>query len=307
MKNVEINNVPATLPVIADNDRNYIPVSGEGFTILFSRRTGYIVSYVVDGVEMIAEDSAVTPNFWRAPTDNDFGAGLQRRFSVWKNPQIRMKSVKSDMADGFAVVSAEYEIPDASATLSLQYRINNAGAVEITQKLSTDKEAKVSNMFRFGMQIPMPESFERIVYYGRGPIENYSDRKIVTDLGIYDQTVTEQFYPYIRPQENGTKSDIRWWKVLSPSGKGIMVTSEAPFSASALHYTIESLDEGMSKQNGHSQEVEPAHLTNLLVDKVQMGLGCVNSWGAVPREEYMIPYQDYEFKYQLTPVRTILK
>ncbi len=307
IKNVEVNNVATAFPSIDDTDRNYIPVSGEGFNILIARRTGYIVSYNVDGVEMLAEGASITPNFWRAPTDNDFGAGLQRRYSVWKNPQIRLTAMNSEMVDGLAVVTAEYQIPDVSATLSLQYRINNAGAVEVTQKLVADKEAKVSNMFRFGMQIPMPESFERIVYYGRGPGENYSDRKYVTDLGLYDQTVTEQFYPYIRPQENGTKTDIRWWKILSPSGKGLMVTSEAPFSASALHYTIESLDEGMAKQQGHSNEIDPAPLTNLLVDKVQMGLGCVNSWGALPRPEYMIPYQDYEFKYMLTPVRTILK
>ena len=307
IRNVEINNMPVTLPTIDDSDRNYIPVTGDNFCILIARRSGYIVSYKVDGTEMLAEGASITPNFWRAPTDNDFGAGLQRRFAVWKNPQIRLVSLNSEMADGLAVVTAEYQIPDVNGKLSLQYRINNAGAVEVTQNLVADKETKASNMFRFGMQIPMPESFERIVYYGRGPGENYSDRKYVTDLGIYDQTVTEQFYPYIRPQENGTKTDIRWWKILSPSGKGLMVTSEQPFSASALHYTVESLDEGMVKQQGHSQEVEPAHLTNLLVDKVQMGLGCVNSWGAVPLQEYMLPYQDYEFKYILTPVKTILK
>ena len=307
IKNVVLKNVPVQLPVIDDTDHNYIPVSGEGFSMLFAKRTGYLVSYKVDGVEMLAEGASLTPNFWRAPTDNDFGAGLQRRYSVWRNPQIRLTSIKSEMVDGLAVVSAEYQIPDVSAILSLQYKINNAGAVEISQKFVADKEAKVSNMFRFGMQFPMPESFERIVYYGRGPGENYSDRNNVTGLGIYDQTVTEQPYSYIRPQETGTKTDIRWWKILSPSGKGLMVTSEAPFSASALHYTIESLDEGMTKQQGHFQEVEPAHLTNLLIDKMQQGLACVNSWGAVPLPEYMVPYQDYEFKYMLTPVKTILK
>ncbi|MDO5442936.1 MAG: glycoside hydrolase family 2 TIM barrel-domain containing protein [Bacteroidia bacterium] len=307
VKNVVVNNQPVALPSIDRSDANYIPVSGNGFCVLIEKRTGYIVSYNVDGQEMLLDGAAITPNFWRAPTDNDFGAGLQRRYAVWQKPQIRLTSLKSEMVDGLAVVYAEYQMPDVSATLSLQYRINNAGAVEITQKLTADKEAKVSNMFRFGMQIPMPEEFERIVYYGRGPGENYSDRKSVTDIGIYDQKVTDQFYPYIRPQENGTKSDIRWWKILSPSGKGLLVTSEDAFSASALHYTIESLDESPVKKNWHSGEIEPAHLTNLLVDKVQMGLACVNSWGAIPLPEYMIPYQDYEFKYMLTPVKSIIK
>ena len=153
-----------------------------------------------------------------------------------------------------------------------------------------DKNAKVANLFRFGMQMPMPRSFETVEYYGRGPVENYADRNHCTDLGIYRQSVSEQFYPYIRPQENGTKTDIRWWKMLDAAGNGIEAVAAAPFSASALHYTIESLDEGWSKRQGHSQEVEEADLTNFCIDKVQAGLGCEDSWGRIARPEYQVPY-----------------
>ena len=149
----------------------------------------------------------------------------------------------------------------------------------------------------------MPRSFENIEYYGRGPVENYIDRKGNADLAIYRQTVDEQFYSYIRPQENGTKSDIRWWKMLNEAGNGIEVVASAPFSASALHYTIESLDDGARKDQRHSPEVEEADLTNLCLDKVQMGLGCVNSWGTIALPEYQIPYGDYEFTFILTPVK----
>ena len=149
----------------------------------------------------------------------------------------------------------------------------------------------------------MPRSFETVEYYGRGPVENYIDRNHCADLGIYRQSVAEQFYPYIRPQENGTKTDIRWWKMLNQSGSGIKIVAEAPFSASALHYTIESLDEGLDKQQGHSQEVEEADLTNLCIDKVQAGLGCEDSWGRIARPEYLVPYADYEFTFILSPVR----
>ena len=291
------------LPVIDEAERNYIPVSGEDFKVVISKRTGFIVSYVAGGVEMLAEGASLTPNFWRAPTDNDFGAGLQRRYAAWKAPQTRLTSIGASMEDGLAVVKAEYDMPDVSGRLTLVYRINNAGAVQISQTFAADKEAKVANMFRFGMQMPMPKAFDRIVYYGRGPIENYSDRNHVTDLGIYDQSVSEQFYPYIRPQENGNKTDIRWWRITDPSGKGLMITSVEPFSASALHYTVESLDEGAVKHQTHSGELDEADLTNLLIDKVQMGLGCANSWGALPLSEYMLPYADYEFVYTLTPVR----
>ena len=305
--NVELANSPVQLPRIVSYDRQYVPVAGENFAILFSRRTGFIESYKVDGVDFLAEGAAITPNFWRAPTDNDYGAFLQRRYAVWNKPEMKLVDFSADMEDGLAVVKASYEMPAVSGALTLTYRINNAGAVEITQSLSASADVKVADMFRFGMQIPMPQSFERIVYYGRGPWENYADRKSSSELGIYDQTVTSQFYPYVRPQENGTKSDIRWWKVLNDAGRGLMVTSVEPFSASALHYTIESLDEGVQKHNSHSAEINPAPLTNLLVDKCQQGLACVNSWGAIPEEEYRIHYGDLSFTYLLTPVRTILK
>ena len=133
-------------------------------------------------------------------------------------------------------------------------------------------------------------------------MENYKDRKDNTLIGIYNQTVTEQFYPYIRPQETGTKTDIRWWHMTDATGRGIEVVSEEPFSASALHYTIESLDEGVAKHQMHSPEVEEADLTNLLIDKVQMGLGCITSWGTLPLEQYRLPYQDYEFTFIISPL-----
>mgnify|MGYP000519542252 CR=1 FL=1 len=159
------------------------------------------------------------------------------------------------------------------------------------------------HLFRFGMQLVMPGRFDRIDYYGRGPVENYDDRNESQRLGRYRQLVKDQYYPYIRPQENGTKTDIRWWKMLNQSGSGIKIVAEAPFSASALHYTIESLDEGLDKQQGHSQEVEEADLTNLCIDKVQAGLGCEDSWGRIARPEYLVPYADYEFTFILSPVR----
>lgn len=303
--NVETNNVPLALPAVDNTDRQYVIVSGDCFTVLFNRRSGAMVRYAANGVEMLAEGESLTPNFWRAPTDNDFGAGLQRRYSVWNNPQMRLSSIDATMDGGLAVVKAEYEIAAVSGRLTMTYRINNSGAVEVSESFKADPEAKVSNMFRFGVQMPMPKSFERIVYYGRGPIENYSDRKDSMPLGIYDQTVTEQFYPYIRPQENGTKSDIRWWRIVDASGRGLEVTAEEPFSASALHYRIATLDDGPVKGQRHSGDLDEDPVTNLLIDKVQQGLACVNSWGAVPQPEYMIPYGDYDFRFVLTPVKVI--
>ena len=286
-----------------ENDWRYLIVNGENFRLEFDKHSGYLSRYNVAGVEMMNEDAVLAPNFWRAPTDNDFGAGLQQKFAAWKNPGLKLTSFKWETVGDQVQVNAEYDMKNVSARLNLTYVINNKGAVKVTQKMTADQQAKVSPMFRFGMQMQMPKSFETIEYYGRGPIENYSDRNHVTDLGLYRQSVDEQFYSYIRPQETGTKTDIRWWKQLNSAGRGLQIVAEAPFSASALHYTIESLDDGWDKGQSHSPEVKQADLTNLCIDKAQMGLGCVNSWGAWPLKQYQLPYGDYEFTFILTPVQ----
>ena len=303
LKNVETTNVATVVPQIIDNQYHYLIVKGNNFVAEFNKQNGYLSKYAVDGTEMLKEGAALTPNFWRAPTDNDMGAGLQNRYAAWKNPGLKLVSLNSKTENDQIVVNAEYDMKNVSAKLYLTYVINNEGAIKVTQKMTADKNATVSPMFRFGMQMQMPKCFETVEYYGRGPVENYSDRNHSTDLGIYRQSVNEQFYSYIRPQETGTKTDIRWWKQLNAGGNGLKVVGDAPFSASALHYTICSLDDGEQKDQRHSPEVQKADLTNLIIDKAQMGLGCVNSWGALPLPQYMLPYGDYEFTFILTPVK----
>lgn len=303
LANVEESNLATRTPQVDNKNYNMMVVKGEEFELRFNKRNGFLVKYQVEGADMIKDGAALTPNFWRAPTDNDFGAGLQKKYAAWKNPGLKLVSLKHRTDNGMVVVSAEYDMKNVSAKLLLDYTINNKGAVKVSQKMTAGKDAKVSDLFRFGMRLVMPKSFDRISYYGRGPGENYADRNHNTGLGIYNQRVEEQFYPYIRPQENGNKTDIRWWKQLDKSGCGLEFVADAPFSASALHYTIESLDEGPEKIQRHSGELEEADLTNVLIDKDQMGLGCVNSWGAITEPEYRLPYGDYEFSFIMTPVK----
>ncbi len=300
--NVSQVNVATALPSLDLDDQKYVIVEGEGFRIMISRADGLVHSYVLGGRQVLANGSAIRPNFWRAPTDNDFGANLQKTFRPWKNPHMEVISLDAALEDGLAVVKAELELKNLDSRLSLLYRINNAGSLEITQTLKGGKNQP--GMFRFGMKIPMPGSYDRVVYYGRGPVENYADRNSCADLGIYDQSVDEQFYPYIRPQETGTKTDVRWWRLLDRSGSGIEVRASQPFSASALPYTVESLDEGIAKRQRHSQELKKSGKTTFLVDKVQMGLGCINSWGAKPLSEYVIPCGDYSFTFMISPVNS---
>ena len=306
LANVKSTNIAEPKTTIKSDDANNLTVKGENFTIEFNKQNGFMNRYDANGLEMLNKGAQLTPNFWRAPTDNDFGAGLQKKFEAWKNPGIKLTSLNSKVENNQAIVVATYDMANVAAKLTLTYVINNAGSVKVTQKMTADKDAKVSPMFRFGMQMQMPKTFSKIEYYGRGPGENYADRNNSEFIGLYRQNVADQFYSYIRPQENGNKTDIRWWKQINMGGNGLKFVSEAPFSASALNYTIESLDDGDGKDQRHSPEVTPANFTNLCIDKAQMGLGCVNSWGAWPRAEYMLPHGDYEFTFIMSPVKHVV-
>ena len=292
---------------VQDNERNYLIVKGEDLRVEFDKVRGFLTKYEVGGLDMIKEGAALVPNFWRAPTDNDFGARSQQKYAAWKNPEMKLKSLNYRMEGADVLVEASYDMPGVSAKLDIVYAISELGAVKVSQKLTAAEGVKVPNMFRFGMKMTMPRIFGTIEYYGRGPVENYSDRKSAADLRVYRQHVSDQFYPYVRPQETGTKTDVRWWKVLNPGGCGIQIMAEAPFSASALHYSVESLDDGWEKAQRHSHELDEEDLTTLCIDKVQSGLGCVDSWGALPRAEYQVPYRDYEFTFIMLPVKHELR
>lgn len=290
---------------IADNHDNFLIIKGNGLHIDINRQTGFITRYEFRGQDFLADGAFIRPNFWRAPTDNDFGAGLQNRYAIWKNPEMKLTSLTHDEAEGIVTVKAEYDMPQVKGRMQITYAIDNTGAILINQTFDASEGVEMPDMFRFGLRFAMPEGFEHLKYYGRGPGENYADRKWSEFIGIYDQTVDEQFYPYIRPQETGTKSDLRWWHLSDIGGRGLTVTSAAPFSASALHYSQESLDEGPVKRQGHSPEVERQDEISVCIDKVQYGLGCIDSWGQLPLPEYRVPYADYTFQVKIAPARKL--
>lgn len=272
--------------------------------VTFDKRSGWIRGIAMNGLEMLEYGYALRPNFWRAPTDNDMGANLQSRFSAWKSPEMKKKGFKVEQKENNALVTVDYELPGVSANLQMRYEINYRGEIRISEAMTVDKsKEKMPHLFRFGMQMVMPGSFDCIDYYGRGSVENYADRNFSQYLGRYRQSVKEQYYPYIRPQESGTKTDIRWWKLTDVDGRGLLIRSDVPFSASALNYLQEDLDDGAQKDQRHSGELKPRNLTTLSFDLKQMGLGCIHSWGAWPLKEYLIPYDDYTFNVVLTPIR----
>ena len=304
MENRKVNNKAMVEPVLVTGDAKKVVVKGENFLMDFTRKTGLLSYYEVGGKQLLVRGTQLAPNFWRAGTDNDYGAGLHRKFSAWRNPQMRLEAFSAEMVDGLAVVKAEYGMfADKKTKLHLTYVINNIGEIRVTQKLVASPDVNLPDMFRFGMQMQMPKEYAVVEFYGDGPFENYADRNSASVLGLYRQTVQEQFYSYIRPQENGNKTQVRWWKMLEIGGTGLMFHSDAPLSASALNYSIESLCDGWNKEHKHSQEVSPVDYVNVCIDHRQYGLGCVNSWGALPIEEHRLPYQDYEYSFVISPVR----
>jgi Beta-galactosidase/beta-glucuronidase len=301
--NATKTNIETSQPTINNEDSSCLTISGEDFSVRFSRQTGFIESWIINGFEYLAEGACIHPNFWRAPTDNDFGAELQRKMAIWKNPNMILQTLdqKKD-AEGLAAVYASYALPDAGAILEISYAINNEGAVKVTQKLTrADAGRVVPDLFRFGVDIPLRKDFEKVSYYGRGPWENYIDRKSSAFLGVWNQNVTDMLYRYIRPQECGSRSDLRWLELADETGRTIRVVSDDVFSMSALHYLIETLDDGEVKHQRHGGELTEDNVTDLLLDKVQMGLGCIQSWGALPLPEHRLPMSDYTFTFMLYP------
>ena len=284
---------------IASNDNNA--------AISFDRTTGFISEYKVDGKELLGEGGTIKPNFWRAPTDNDMGAGLQKLFRAWHNPEMNLVSLTTerDKETKAVTVNAVYDMPKVSAKLTMKYDINDDhGNMAITENLEASDTAKVSDMFRFGVVINLPYSMDVSEYYGRGPVENYADRKDCMRMGLYRQTADQQFFPYIRPQETGTKSDMQWWMQSNGNGHGIMIQPVLnSFYASALHYNIEDLDEGLEKHQRHSYQVPKSKFTNLFLDAEHYGVGGTNSWGAWPLEKYRIHYGSKTFMFTISPIR----
>ena len=281
---------------------SYVKLTAAGTEMCVGKWTGWIDYLNVDGERMLQFRESIVPEFWRAPTDNDYGAGLQNRFRTWYEPEMKLKDVSAD--DN--TVKAKFELPKQHAELTMSYTLTAEGEVIIREELDADDKEKVSELFRFGMGIEMPKAFDRVKYYGRGPAENYIDRKDSEFIGVYENEVAKEYFDYIRPQESGNHTDVRWFSVLNKAGKGLCFYSNAPMEASALPYTTAQLDDGASKDKAwghHSGDLIPSGQTSVHIQQRQLGLGCVNSWGAWPRGEYRLPYKDYDFIFAIKPVK----
>ena len=291
----------------------------------FDKHTGFLSSYMVNGKEMLAEP--LEPEFSRAPTENDFGASSEVKMNAWRYPVFTIKSITVLKEDYFYKIRSVFEpIAGGAAGIEVSYLVYPDGSIEGTEYMKdAGNLAKAPDLFRFGMKLAMPGEFSTVDFYGRGPWENYSDRNSSAMVGHYVQSVNDQYhYGYVRPQESGTKTGLKYFRLLDSNGTGLEISSDTSFSASALPFSIKMMDcaapglhsESRNATNhihgialhslslkGLAHENDRANgRTYVDFDLIQEGVAGINSWGALPLEKYRIHPAERSFHFLIRPV-----
>ena len=305
-------------------DENKVYVNGKNFKFEFDKSTARILSYSVDGIKIIKKGGNI--NFWRPPTDNDYGAKTPAIYKEWKdafdNNITRSTTVKKDKKIGYLSINCITTILNEHAKLNQQYKINDMGEIHVKNELIVNKgqnpdnllqagwDGKIdkgthSNLYRFGNQFELLDEYENINYYGRGPIENEVDRKQASFVGNYTSSVNNFLNMYARPQYSGNRTDIRWFEITNKDGFGIKVQGDSLINFSASHFSQNDLDSGPIKKNSqrHGKLLIPRKDVFLNIDGFIMGVGCIDSWKSLPRREYLLPYQNYQFGYTIKPIK----
>ncbi len=280
----------------------------------FDKVTGALISYTLNDKPLLSHP--LEPCLWRAATENDMGANyrgmkLPAAQKLWRDAEYKMASFDFEDRGDFVQVVTEYAPLGEAAKIVVTYNVYGDGAIAVSESLrDAGKLAEAPILSRFGMRLAMPGEFSSVEFFGNGPFENYCDRNSAALMGHYVQRVEEQYhYGYVRPQESGTKTQLKWFRVLNDNGTGLEISSDAPFSASALPFSTEQMDCEKSGTR-HSLKLKAIAFENqrsngqtwVNFDLVQMGLGCIDSWAALPREEYRIKPQEMTFNYVLRPV-----
>lgn len=295
----------ATVVTVDSTAGTYVLRAGD-MKVCISRSSGLIEGLTSRGREMLQEGFAVMPSFWRAPTDNDYGAGLQKKSWAWRSPSYAVLYMNlSNAKDGSVCVSTGLKIEGIDAVLRIAYNVSACGEIEVTEHLDVDeKAADRPQPMRFGMQWVMPAGFDRLRYEGRGPAENYVDRKASQQMGVYTAAVSDQYYNYVRPQESGNHCDVVWWQLTDADGRGLSFACQDSMECSSLNFLPADLDDGVDKNlhQSHSGDLTPRPYTVTQICQTQMGLGCVDSWGAWPRRQYQMLWCDRTFRYTVKAI-----
>ncbi|POY40562.1 beta-galactosidase [Flavobacterium alvei] len=276
-------------------------LSAANVTVKISKKTGLISYYSLKGEEYFKQYPE--PNFWRAPTDNDFGNKMPVRNNVWRSAgtNYTLQSIQVVEENGKNYVVAKMRLNDVASDYSIQYAMSNDGALEVKPSYKKGTNP-LPDMPRFGMIFSLKNSLENLDYYGRGPLENYSDRNSAAFKGIYKSKVADQYVPYTRPQENGYKTDVRWFTLSGSNGKGIEIKGLQSLCMSTLNNYPSDFDPGLSKKNQHLSDITPRNEVVVCVDLAQRGLGGDNSWGQYPHEQYLLKQNEYSYGFVIKPI-----
>ncbi len=274
-----------------------ISVQTEAWKVSFNKTTGFINELKIGDENILLEP--IKPNFWRAPTDNDLGNGLPERAQFWSvaTSELKLKGLSADVVDGKMNISTSHDY--SSFQQVVKYEIDQAGNIAITTHIRAD--TTLPEMPRIGYRMTFAKSFDQVRWYGRGPEENYWDRKTATFVGQYQSPVEELPTPYLRPQENGSRSDIRWVDLSNGQELDIRFQGDTLMNFSAFPFRYSELSHHGKDYNKHGSEIEPGDLTTFHFDYLQMGVGGDNTWGARTHEKYTIKPGEFKYKFTISP------
>lgn len=334
-----------------------IKIASSKVNFIFDQKSGLVTSYRVDGTEYFHEGFGIQPNFWRAPTDNDYGNGAPKRLQIWKesSKNFNVADAQVELADGNALLTVNYLLPAGNLYI-VTYKVYPSGVVNVAAHFtSTDmqaaqtevseatrtatftpgreaarKEASKLNVPRIGVRFRLPANMEQLQYFGRGPKENYWDRKAGYPVGIYQSTAEKEYYPYVRPQETGHHCDTRWLVLTAGKGKGLLIEADSLIEFNALRNSIEDFDDeeqtqlprqwsnftpeqvanhdeaaakNVLRRQHHINDITPRNFVEVCVDLKQQGLAGYDSWGSRPEPAYTLPAnRDYHWGFTLIPV-----
>lgn len=315
----------ASAPDVID-DGNTVRVSGKSFEFVFDKKNGTVSSYKVGGKDLIDGDFGLRPNFWRAPTDNDYGNGMPARIQVWKTAGKGFDATTEVMREnGTAVIAADYTLPHGCG-MKVVYRIHGDGIVNVSASFKGNSVEERTDIPRIGLRMRLPSSADSFTYFGRGPQENYQDRYTGAMTGIYDSSAEAEYVPYVRPQECGHHTGCRWIEI-----GGMTFIAEDEFAFNALRQSVEDLDSeeaagcdyqwrnwdpadpkdpeaarNVLRRQHHINDVPVRDFVELCIDYAQTGVGGYDSWGAHTEEERTLwTDRDYGFSFTIVPATVL--
>jgi beta-galactosidase len=292
--------IESTGAMTVDSTTDRYVVRGKRFSLTFDRLSGLIKEYKYNGKTLLVSGSQV--NFWRAMTDNDHGAGSNRTLREWFDAG-KTETLNVRLSTGrLCVVTVKRNVFGDDAAITQTYTISPDGKILVENNFLKIK-GQHAMMPKFGNIIVVANPYRNLTYFGRGPHENYIDRNCSADIGLYTSTVDEQYFPYVRPQESGNKTDVRWLSLTDKKGDGIKITGNIPLEFSALPYSLDDLDPEIERKQYHSGELLKRNEIYLNVDFRQMGVAGIDSWGALPMKQYQLKYDSYSYKYIVEPVK----